>query len=330
MDLQTVGTILLQVLVGGLSLGVLYAIVALGYTMVYGVLQLINFAHSEVFITGGIVAYLVFDALKDAAGMNGYLKLLLASLAAMAVSGLLNVVIERLAYRPLRGADRLVPLITAIGVSLILQDLLRFLVGLRGQFDLSVPLPTEFAQPVTSLLGLNVSALNLQVKDIILIVVAALMLIGLNLLVNRTQLGRAIRAVAHDRQTSGLMGIDSNRIISLTFLIGGALGGLGGVMFAMKYQALNAYSGTVPGLKAFTAAVLGGIGNIPGAVLGGLVLGWLETLLGVISLFSSLPGLSWLSVIKAEYKDVGAFLALILILFLKPSGLLGKATTEKV
>jgi len=329
MDLQTVGNILLQVLVGGLSLGVLYAIVALGYTMVYGVLQLINFAHSEVFITGGIVAYLVFDALQES-GMSGYLKLLLACLAAMAVSGALNVLIERLAYRPLRGADRLVPLITAIGVSLVLQDVLKFLVGLRGEFDLSVPLPTEFARPVTSLLGLNLSSLNLQVKDLVLIVVVALMLIGLNILVNRTRLGRAIRAVAHDRQTAGLMGIDSNRIISLTFLIGGALGGLGGVMYAMKYQALSAYSGTVPGLKAFTAAVLGGIGNIPGAVLGGLVLGWLETLLGVISLFASIPGLGWLSVIKAEYKDIGAFLALILILFLKPAGLLGKATTEKV
>ncbi|EYB69800.1 branched-chain amino acid ABC transporter, permease protein [Deinococcus phoenicis] len=329
MDLQTVGNILLQVLVGGLSLGVLYAIVALGYTMVYGVLQLINFAHSEVFITGGIIAYLVFSGLQGVA-MNGYVKLLLAGLAAMAVSGLLNVLIERLAYRPLRGAQRLVPLITAIGVSLVLQDLLRFLVGLRGQFDLSVPLPQGFANPITSVLGINISVLNLQVKDVILIVVAALMLVGLNLLVNHTRLGRAIRAVAHDRQTSGLMGIDANRIISLTFLIGGALGGLGGVMFAMKYQALNAYSGTVPGLKAFTAAVLGGIGNIPGAVLGGLVLGWLETLLGVISLFGSIPGLAWLGAIKAEYKDIGAFLALILILFLKPAGLLGKATTEKV
>ncbi|KQR36017.1 branched-chain amino acid ABC transporter permease [Deinococcus sp. Leaf326] len=329
MDFQTFGTVLLQVFVGGLSLGVLYAIIALGYTMVYGVLQLINFAHSEVFIAGGIVGFLVFDAVQ-ASTMNGYLKLLLACIAAMAVSGLLNVVIERLAYRPLRGAQRLVPLITAIGVSLILQDLLRFLVGLRGQFDLSVPLPQGFSNPITSLLGINISLLNLQVKDLILIGVAAVMLIGLNLLVNRTQLGRAIRAVAHDRQTSGLMGIDANRIISLTFLIGGALGGLGGVMFAMKYQALNAYSGTLPGIKAFTAAVLGGIGSIPGAVLGGLVLGWLETLLGVISLFSSLPGLHWLGAIKAEYKDLGAFLALILILFLKPAGLLGRSAAEKV
>lgn len=329
MDLQTIGTILLQVAVGGLSLGVLYAIIALGYTMVYGVLQLINFAHSEVFIAGGIVGYFVFEALKDAS-MNGYLKLLLACLAAMTVSGLLNVLIERLAYRPLRGAQRLVPLITAIGVSLVLQDSLRFLVGLRGLFDLSVSLPRGFTNSITKVAGVDISLLNLQVKDIILIVVAGLMMLGLNLLVNHTRMGRAMRAVAHDRQTSGLMGINSDSIISLTFLIGGALGGLGGVMFAMKYQALNAYSGMIPGMKAFTAAVLGGIGNIPGAMLGGLVLGWVETFLGVVSLFGAIPGLHWLGAIKAEYKDLGAFLALILILFFKPAGLLGKATTEKV
>lgn len=329
MDLNTVLTILAQVFVGGLSLGVLYAIIALGYTMVYGVLQLINFAHSEIFVAGGIVAYFVFDALKDSP-MDGYLKLLLASLAAMAVSGALNVLIERLAYRPIRGAQRLVPLITAIGVSLILQDLMRLLVGLRGLFDLSVTLPQGFTNPITKFAGMDVSMLNLQVKDIILLVVATVMLLGLNLLVNHTRLGRAMRAVAHDRQTAGLMGINPNGIISFTFLLGGALGGLGGVMFAMKYQAINAYSGMVPGIKAFTAAVLGGIGNIPGAVLGGLVLGWLETFLGVVSLFSSIPGLGWLSAVKAEYKDLGAFLALILILFIKPAGLLGKATTEKV
>lgn len=329
MDLHMATNILLQVLVGGLSLGVLYAVVALGYTMVYGVLQLINFAHSEVFITGGIVGYFVFDALKDSS-MNGYLKLLLACLAAMAASGALNVLIERLAYRPLRGAQRLVPLITAIGVSLVLQDLLKGLVGLKGLFDLSVTLPQGFTNSLTKVGGVDISMLNLQVKDVILLVVAGLMLLGLNLLVNHTRLGRAIRAVAHDRQTAGLMGIDSNRIISLTFLIGGALGGLGGVMYAMKYQALNAYSGTVPGMKAFTAAVLGGIGNIPGTMLGGLVLGWLETFLGVISLFQNVPGLHWTGAIKAEYKDLGAFLALILILFFKPAGLLGKATTEKV
>lgn len=329
MDLNTVLTVLAQVFVGGLSLGVLYAIIALGYTMVYGVLQLINFAHSEVFVAGGITSYFVFEALKDSS-MNGYLKLLIAALAAMAVSGALNVLIERLAYRPIRGSQRLVPLITAIGVSLILQDLMRLLVGLRGLFDLSVTLPQGFANPINKVAGLDISMLNLQVKDIILTVVASAMLIGLNLLVNHTRLGRAIRAVAHDRQTAGLMGINPNGIIAFTFLLGGALGGLGGVMFAMKYQAINAYSGMVPGIKAFTAAVLGGIGNIPGAVLGGLVLGWLETFLGVVSLFSSIPGLGWLSAIKAEYKDLGAFLALILILFIKPAGLLGRATTEKV
>ncbi len=329
MDFQEIATILLRVLVGGLSLGVLYAIVALGYTMVYGVLQLINFAHSEVFIAGGIVGYFVFDALKDSS-MNGYLKLLLACIAAMIVSGLLNVLIERLAYRPLRGTQRLVPLITAIGVSLILQDTLRLLLGLRGLFNLSVTLPGGFANPIQNFMGVNVSSMNLQVKDIILIVVASLMMLGLTFLVNRTRLGRAMRAVAHDRQTSGLMGIDSNRIISLTFLIGGALGGLGGVMYAMKVGSLTPYDGTVPGTKAFIAAVMGGIGNIPGAMLGGLVLGWLENLLSVLSLFAPLPGLHWLGAIKSDYKDIGAYIALLLILFFKPAGLLGKATTEKV
>ena len=152
---------MLQVAVGGLSLGVLYAIIALGYTMVYGVLQLINFAHSEVFIAGGIVGYFVFEALKDAS-MNGYLKLLLACLAAMTVSGLLNVLIERLAYRPLRGAQRLVPLITAIGVSLVLQDSLRFLVGLRGLFDLSVSLPRGFTNSITKVAGVDISLLKLH------------------------------------------------------------------------------------------------------------------------------------------------------------------------
>lgn len=170
----------------------------------------------------------------------------------------------------------------------------------------------------------------MQVKDIIQLIVVGIMLLGLNFLVNYTRLGRAMRAVAHDRQTAGLMGIDSNAIISLTFLIGGALGGLGGVMYAMKIGSLTPYDGTVPGIKAFTAAVLGGIGNIPGAVLGGLVLGWIEYFLGVVSAFQGIPGLHWLGAIKAEYKDLGAFLTLILILFFKPEGLLGKATTEKV
>lgn len=213
MDLATLLPFIVNVIVGGLVLGFVYAIIALGYTMVYGVLQLINFAHSEVFVTGAVVGYEVFRVLAPSP-MNGYLKLLLALLAAMVVSGILNVLIERLAYRPLRNAPKLVPLITAIGVSLILQDVLRVIEGFQGRFDLTYTLPAGFsnkfcaAESSCAALGnaLRTAGVDLQIKDIILIVVALLSLGVLNYLVNRTRLGRAIRAVAQDRVTAGLMG----------------------------------------------------------------------------------------------------------------------------
>lgn len=325
--MEILGPLLAQVLVTGLILGFVYAIIALGYTMVYGVLQLINFAHSEVFITGAVVGFEAFRLLAPVE-MNGVLKLLIALIAAMIVSGLLNVVIERLAYRPLRGAPRLVPLISAIGVSLILQDLLKLAEGVQGRFNLVYQLPAGFSNAALSIKSLGVS---IQQKEVFLIVISLLMLAGLNYLVNFTRLGRAIRAVAQDRQTAGLMGIDANRIISLTFLIGGALGGVGGVLFGMQFGSVNAYSGIIPGIKAFTAAVLGGIGSIPGAVLGGLVLGLLENIIGVLSILGALfKPLAFLSAVGAEYKDIGAFMALILILLFRPSGLLGRNTTEKV
>ncbi len=319
-------TALSQILVNGLLLGILYAIIALGYTMVYGILQLINFAHSEVFVTGAIVGYEIFRVLTPTS-LNPYLILLIALVAAMVISGLLNVVIERLAYRPLRNAPKLVPLISAIGVSFILQDLLRLFEGLQGRFDLAVNVPAAF----NTTLPFKPLGVDIQVKDVVLLIVGALMLFFLDRLVNHTRMGRAIRAVAQDRVTASLMGIDANRMISLTFLIGGALGGIGGVLFAMKFPNVNAYSGTIPGIKAFSAAVLGGIGSIPGAVLGGLVLGVIENFLGVVSIFGAVfPKLAFLGAIKAEYKDVGAFIALIVILIFKPSGLLGRSTTEKV
>ena len=320
------------ILINGLLVGTLYAIIALGYTMVYGVLQLINFAHSEVFLTGGVVAFEMFRVLSPPAGaapgegMNPYLIFALALITAMAVCGLLNIVIERLAYRPLRNAPKLVPLISAIGVSLILQDLIKLLEGFQGRFQLAVNVPSAFTRTAFTLADTNVKGI-----DLTLLAVAAVMLFGLNRLVNHSKVGRAIRAVAQDRVTAGLMGIDSNRMISLTFLIGGALGGVGGVLFALKFPNLDPYSGTIPGIKAFSAAVLGGIGSIPGAVLGGLVLGIIENLLGSLSgLVFVFPKLAFLGAIKAEYKDVGAFIALIVILIFKPSGLLGRSTTEKV
>ena len=324
--------LLTAILINGVLLGTLYAIIALGYTMVYGILQLINFAHSEVFLTGAVVAFETFRVLAPApdappgSGLNPYLVLLIALVVAMLVCGLLNVLIERLAYRPLRNAPKLVPLISAIGVSLILQDVIKLLEGFQGRFQLAVSVPAAFTQTVFSLGDTNV-----KVRDLVLVVVAVVMLFGLNQLVNHTRLGRAIRAVAQDRVTAGLMGIDANRMIALTFAIGGALGGVGGVLFAMKFPNLDPYAGTIPGIKAFSAAVLGGIGSIPGAVLGGLVLGLIENFLGVVSSFAFIfPKLAFLGAIKAEYKDVGAFITLIVILIFKPSGLLGRSTTEKV
>ena len=318
------------VIVQGLILGFVIAIIALGYTMVYGVLQLINFAHSEVFATGAVVGFEAFTILQNSP-INAYLKLFIALLSAMTVCGLLNMLIERVAYRPLRGAsNKLVPLISAIGVSFLLQDLLRLFEEVnRKLFNLSYNLPPEFTQSVT------VGSVSVQSKEIMLVVVAIVMLIALNYLVNFTKLGKAIRAVAQDRQTAGLMGINANQMIQLTFLIGGALGGVAGVLYGMQYGTVNAYVGILPGIKSFTAAVLGGIGSIPGAVLGGLVLGLLEQFIGsVLSLVGSvLPAdnpLKFLDAIKAEYKDIGAFIVLIIILIFKPAGLLGRATTEKV
>lgn len=337
MDFATLLPFLVNVIVGGLVLGLVYAIIALGYTMVYGVLQLINFAHSEVFVTGAVVGFEVFRVLQNVA-LNGYLKLLIALVAAMIVSGLLNVTIERLAYRPLRNAPRLVPLITAIGVSLILQDVLRVIEGFQGRFDLTYTLPAGFASPLcgpgSSCEGfgrfLQANQSSLQLKDMILLVVALVSLFGLNYLVNRTRLGKAIRAVAQDRVTAGLMGIDSDRMISATFLIGGALGGVSGVLFGMKFGTVNAYSGFDPGIIAFTAAVLGGIGSIPGAVLGGLALGVIQNLIGVTNILGSVVGSANLESIDASYQRIGAFIVLVLILIFKPTGLLGKSNVEKV
>ncbi|GEM48149.1 branched-chain amino acid ABC transporter permease [Deinococcus cellulosilyticus] len=318
-----------QIILQGLILGVVYAIIALGYTMVYGVLQLINFAHSEVFATGAVVGYQVLSLLSGTE-MNGYVKIIIALLVAMLISGGLNILIERLAYRPLRGAPKLVPLITAIGVSFLLQDSLRLFINIKEKTDrLSYP----------SVLG-SEKIMGLTPTELLLIIVGAIMLIGLNFLVNRTKLGTAIRAVAQDGQTARLMGINTNNIISLTFFIGGALGGVAGVLWGVKFTQVDGYIGIIPGIKAFTAAVLGGIGSIPGAVVGGLVLGFLENLIGAISVFgikmsftdnAFLKGIgSVLMNIGAEWKDVGAFMALIVILIFKPAGLLGKATTEKV
>ncbi len=322
MDLQLLIDILPQVVLDGLVLGFMYALIALGYTMVYGVLEFINFAHSEIFIFGAFVGVEILLGLKGAgvlAGLPWPLVLLLVLAAGMAGSALLAVTVERVAYRPLRNAPRLIPLISAIGVSFFLQDLFRFVESIwRNAFNLAYPDIDALNHRFVLTQSIDVS-----VKSLVVIAGALGMLVGLHALVNRTKVGAAIRAVAEDQTAASLMGIDVNRIISLTFLIGGAMGGAAGVLFGIQYGFINPYTGFIPGLKAFTAAVLGGIGNIPGAMAGGMVLGLLEAF--AASYMSLLTG----GAFGAEYKDIFAFSMLILILIFRPRGLLGEVVRER-
>ena len=322
-----------QQLINGLQLGSIYALIALGYTMVYGVLEFINFAHSEIFAIGAFVGVELLIALQNGGLLAGvgvaaaYGWMALAILAAMAGSGLVAVLVERIAYRPLRHAPRLVPLISAIGVSFFLQDTIRLVESLTsGQFNRIIPTFGDFDQRFvlfsTTINGSTV-ALNMQVKSVWVIAAAVLMLLGLNYLVNVTRLGKAIRSVAQNQPVASLMGINVNAIISLTFLIGGALGGAAGVLYALKFTRIDPFVGFFPGLKAFTAAVMGGIGNLTGALLGGIVLGMLETFAGAyLSVFT-------MGAAGAEYKDIIAFLILILVLIFRPAGLLGEQVGQK-
>jgi branched-chain amino acid transport system permease protein len=320
--LELVLDILPHVVIDGIVLGFMYALIALGYTMVYGVLEFINFAHSEIFVLGafvGVEILLLLESAGQLATLHPAFILLLVIGSAMLVSGLAAAALERVAYRPLEGGPRLVALISAIGASFFLQDALRLFESLwRNTFYLTYP-TLELLDTIVSL-GFNVIV---PVKSLLVIFTALLTLAALHLFVNRTRVGTAIRAVAQDPDTASLMGIPVNRVIALTFFVGGAMGGLAGVLFGLHYSLVNPYSGFVPGLKAFTAAVLGGIGNIPGAMLGGMFLGFLEA-------FAA----SYLSILTdgafgAEYKDVFAFLALILILICRPRGLLGEKVREE-
>ena len=317
MDFPLLIAIFPQVLLDGILLGFMYALIALGYTMVYGVLEFINFAHSEIFIFGAFVGVEILLSLQSAgwlARIPWAVVLVLVIVAGMLASGLLAVTVERVAYRPLRTAPRLIPLISAIGVSFFLQDVIRLFESIwRNAFNLVYP-----TMDVMNHRFELTSTLDVSVRSLVVIVAALLMLAGLHALVNRTKIGTAIRAVAEDQAAASLMGINVNRIISLTFLIGGAMGGAAGVLFGIQYSLINPYTGFIPGLKAFTAAVLGGIGNIPGAMLGGLVLGLLE------AFAASYMGLLTGGAFGAEYKDIFAFSVLILILIFRPKGLLGE------
>jgi len=322
-----------QVLVDGITLGFVYAVIALGYTMVYGVLEFINFAHSEIFAIGAFVGVEVLIALNGAGmltnipliGAFGYL--VLAILAGMVAAGAMAMLVERIAYRPLRNAPRLVPLISAVGVSFLLQDAIRLTESLTtGQFYRVIPEFGNFDSIVrlfSFAVGPSTIKLEIAAKSIWVIGGALIMLVGLNYLVNVTKLGKAIRAVAQSQSSANLMGINVNRIIALTFLIGGALGGAAGVLYALKFTRIDPYVGFFPGIKAFTAAVLGGIGNLTGALLGGIVLGMLETFAGAyLSVFT-------MGAAGSEYKDILAFAILIMVLIFRPSGLLGEQVAQK-
>jgi len=313
--------ILPQVLLDGIVLGFMYALIALGYTMVYGVLEFINFAHSEIFVLGafvGVEVLLLQESSGHLAGFHPAALLLLVILTGMLISGVAAMALERVAYRPLLGGPRLVALISAIGASFFLQDGLRLFESLwRNTFYLTYPSLPLLEQNLP--LG---EALAVPVKSLLVILTALVTLAGLHFFVHHTKMGTAIRAVAQDPDTASLMGVPVTRVIALTFFVGGSLGGLAGVLFGIHYSLINPYSGFVPGIKAFTAAVLGGIGNIPGAMLGGMMLGLLEAF--AASYLSLVTG----GAFGAEYKDVVAFLVLILVLIFRPRGLLGEAVRE--
>jgi branched-chain amino acid transport system permease protein len=323
----------LQQLVNGLTAGSVYAVVALGYTMVYGIIQLINFAHGEVVMIGALVAFTVITALVPA-GMPPLAVVLIGTGAAIPVCMLVGYAMERLAYRPLRRAPRLAPLITAIGVSIVLQHL-AMLVWSRNV----LAFPQIIKVTTYSVAGATIS--NVQIT---IIGVCVAMMAGLALLVYRTRLGTAMRATAQNQQVAGLMGVDVNRVIAATFLIGAALGAVAGVLFGTYYGVAQYTMGSILGLKAFSAAVLGGIGNIPGAMLGGVLLGIVEALgAGYIGDLSDLctygvfagaleqhcAGGGNFILFGSNYQDVFAFLVLIVVLVLRPQGLLGERVGDR-
>ncbi len=296
MDLIT----FLQQLINGLSLGSLYALIAIGYTLVYGILRLINFAHGDLLMVSAYAAIM---------GVGIFSWPWPAAFAlAIAATGLLGVLLERGAYRPLRRAPRISLLISAIAASFLLENLVLVIAGGRAQ---PFPVPAAFSGAI-SMGGLYIPRLSFLIP-----LITAAFLAGLFGIIYRTQAGRAMRAIARDPEMSSLMGIDVNRIIAFTFLLGSLLAGAGGVLWAMKYPQVNPFIGILPGLKAFIAAVLGGIGNVTGAVLGGLLLGLLEIM--IVAFFPSWAG----------YRDALAFALLILFLLVRPTGLLGEALGDE-
>lgn len=304
--MENSGQEFIQHLINGISLGSIYALVALGYTMVYGILQLINFAHSEVYMVGAFAAYYSSRAL----GLDqrpGVGALIVILIAAVVTCSLLGVTIERLAYRPLRKSPKLNILITAIGVSLLLQY--------SGQVIFGAD-PKLFPEVIKDVTVFTIGGVDVRSMDITILTLGTLFMFGLHFLVHHTKLGTAMRAVSSNAGVAGLMGINVDRIIAFTFVIGSSLAGVGAVLVGLKYPKIDPLMGTLIGIKAFVAAVLGGIGSLPGAMVGGVVLGLCEEM--VVGYFSS------------TYRDALAFGILILILLFRPAGLFGTLAREKV
>ena len=317
-------TLLIQLLVVGLATGAIYALIALGYTMVYGIIELINFAHGDIFMIGTLICISIFGAFgitNSSTAPTGFSMvgiLLLTLVGSMLLCAALGVVIERVAYRPLRNAPRLAPLISAIGVSLILEDIGKLWKGITiVSFPQIFPNVTYYLGPV-----------SFSSVDILVIVVALVLMVALQWMVNSTRMGRAMRAVAQDREAAALMGVNVNRIIAITFFIGAALAGAAALIWGLKYGSTQFTLGFQLGLFAFTAAVLGGIGNLAGAMLGGVLIGVIEALATLIP--DSTNGGFGLPHGGAAWHVALIFLILILILVFRPSGLLGQQTPEKV
>jgi branched-chain amino acid transport system permease protein len=297
----------LQQLINGLALGSILALIALGYTMVYGILRFINFAHGDVFMLGAFTGFYLAPKIARVIPLPSVAGGIAVLAVSMAICAALGVVIERFAYRPLRKQPKLTMLITAIGVSLLLEN--------AGQFVFGAA-PKRFPEilpsfPITTLGGLSFNS-----NQIVVIAVTGLLLIALRFIVLKTRMGRAMRAVSFNPEAAALMGVNTDVVISFTFALGSALAAAAGVLFAINYPSIDPLMGILPGLKAFVAAVLGGIGNLPGAALGGIIIGVTETLVS--------------GYISSTYRDAIAFGVLILILLIKPSGLLGKKEIEKV
>ncbi|MCX7212209.1 MAG: branched-chain amino acid ABC transporter permease [Burkholderiales bacterium] len=304
--------ILLQQILNGLVLGSVYALIALGYTMVYGILQLINFVHGDVLMVGAMVGVTVVSMLATS-GLPLPLVLVIAVACAIPVCVILSLLIERVAYRPLRNAPKLAPLITAIGLSIVIQTV-AMIIWKPNPIVFPDLLPTK---------PIEIGPALLAPKQLLILVVSAVLMIGLLLLVNRTKLGRAMRATAENPRIAGLMGVNANQVIAVTFAIGASLAAVAGVLVAMNYNIAQFSMGFIPGLKAFTAAVLGGIGNLGGAVLGGLLLGIIESLgAGYIG---DITG----GFLGSHYQDIFAFVVLILVLVFRPSGLMGERVADR-